>query len=246
MYTKKLKASQNYAGFTLAEVLIVLGIIGTVAALTIPSLINKTNEKENIASWKKMYSVMSQVWMEIVQDNGGSVGGLFNTTGYELSNDYGDLIFNKLSTLKKCPAASTGDSEGECWHKSYEFYTLNKKPINVAYTNTDRAILKDGMFLLIGAISNSCSTNSENCFYFGVDVNGKKGPNVQGRDIFYGNGKGAGRITPHVLTREPSDSSDDYNCIESSTSTSISQGQGCSKLAILCDGVDYSKGTCKN
>lgn len=40
-------------GFTLAEVLITLGIIGIVAALTLPSMINNSNKKEFEALLKK-------------------------------------------------------------------------------------------------------------------------------------------------------------------------------------------------
>ena len=47
-------------GFTLAEVLITLGIIGVVAALTIPTLMQKTNDAELKAGYKKMISVLNQ------------------------------------------------------------------------------------------------------------------------------------------------------------------------------------------
>ncbi|MFQ8625693.1 MAG: type II secretion system protein [Candidatus Gastranaerophilaceae bacterium] len=45
---------KNYSGFTLAEVLITLGIIGVVAALTMPSVINNYKEKETIAKLKRL------------------------------------------------------------------------------------------------------------------------------------------------------------------------------------------------
>lgn len=47
-------------GFTLAEVLIALVIIGIIAAITIPALMNNTNDEENIAAFKKALSVMNQ------------------------------------------------------------------------------------------------------------------------------------------------------------------------------------------
>ena len=47
-------------GFTLAEVLITLGIIGVVAAMTIPTLMQKTNDAELKSGYKKMISVISQ------------------------------------------------------------------------------------------------------------------------------------------------------------------------------------------
>ena len=47
-------------GFTLAEVLITLVIIGIVAALTIPSVINNYHKKQVGVKLKKFYSVMQQ------------------------------------------------------------------------------------------------------------------------------------------------------------------------------------------
>jgi len=57
-------------GFTLAEVLITLGIIGVVAAMTLPSLIGKTNKRETSARLKKFNSMMYQVVMLSEQENG--------------------------------------------------------------------------------------------------------------------------------------------------------------------------------
>lgn len=55
-------------GFTLAEVLITLGIIGVVAALTIPALISNYRSKVAVTQLKKMYSVMSQALLYTVQE----------------------------------------------------------------------------------------------------------------------------------------------------------------------------------
>ena len=47
-------------GFTLAEVLITLGIIGVVAAMTMPTLMNQTNGAQYKTAYKKALSAMSQ------------------------------------------------------------------------------------------------------------------------------------------------------------------------------------------
>lgn len=49
-------------GFTLAEVLITLGIIGVVATLTIPHLVRDYKDKATVTHLKKAYSVMGQAW----------------------------------------------------------------------------------------------------------------------------------------------------------------------------------------
>lgn len=61
---------KKYTGFTLAEVLITLGIIGVVAAMTLPSIIQKQQEKVNIVRLKKAYSVLSQAYLFAVAEYG--------------------------------------------------------------------------------------------------------------------------------------------------------------------------------
>lgn len=43
-------------GFTLAEVLITLGIIGVVAAMTLPTLVQKYQDKADHSHLQKVYS----------------------------------------------------------------------------------------------------------------------------------------------------------------------------------------------
>ncbi|MDR1327610.1 MAG: type II secretion system GspH family protein [Heliobacteriaceae bacterium] len=65
-----LRARNDVRGFTLAEVLITLGIIGVVAALTLPSLIQIYREKVIITKVKKYYSVLSQAHQRAVEEYG--------------------------------------------------------------------------------------------------------------------------------------------------------------------------------
>src|SRR5574344_558486 len=56
--------------FTLAEVLIVLAIIGIVAALTIPTLMTKIQKHEYVVALKKAYSTQTDGWSRLLADEG--------------------------------------------------------------------------------------------------------------------------------------------------------------------------------
>lgn len=80
MNNKKLKKSctQKTVAFTLAEVLITLGIIGIVAAMTLPAVINDTKNKELEVGFKKGYSIISQAVMRMQSEE----GMIANTNNY--------------------------------------------------------------------------------------------------------------------------------------------------------------------
>ena len=56
--------------FTLAEVLITLGIIGVVAALTIPTLIANYQEKQTVSRLTKAYATISNAYQMAKVENG--------------------------------------------------------------------------------------------------------------------------------------------------------------------------------
>ena len=69
-------------GFTLAEVLITLVIIGVIAAITVPTLINKTQNQEYVSKLKKAYSTFTQATNQIIAEEGtpnASKGGWANS-----------------------------------------------------------------------------------------------------------------------------------------------------------------------
>lgn len=57
-------------GFTLAEILITLGIIGIVAAMTIPTVVANYKKKLFITKAKSIYSIMANVIEKSVAENG--------------------------------------------------------------------------------------------------------------------------------------------------------------------------------
>lgn len=93
-----LKRTNGMSGFTLAEVLITLGIIGVVAAMTMPTLINSTNGAQYKTAYKKALSVMSQaVAMNIAlndYDLSETIAGTNPATGAN-----GDVLDGEAQTI---------------------------------------------------------------------------------------------------------------------------------------------------
>ena len=77
---------KTMTGFTLAEVLITLGIIGVVAALTIPALIANHKKTAVETRLKKFYSVMNQAITQSELENGDK-----STWNIDMSVEYEDL-----------------------------------------------------------------------------------------------------------------------------------------------------------
>ena len=59
--------------FTLAEVLITLGIIGIVAAMTIPTLITNNQKKQTVVKLQRAISVLNQAY-KLSYDDVGELG----------------------------------------------------------------------------------------------------------------------------------------------------------------------------
>ena len=78
-----MSANIRRAAFTLAEVLITLGIIGIVAAMTIPTLIADYQEKVTITRLKEAYSMLSQAYQFAVNENGSPASWKFGTDMYD-------------------------------------------------------------------------------------------------------------------------------------------------------------------
>ena len=101
--TRHIRSWKNFSGgFTLAEVLITLGIIGVVAALTIPSIVNNGNERKNIVKLKKVYSQLSTVFEQAVDEKGvikdylAPYPGMYDTDSHKAFRDYFTSYFNAI------------------------------------------------------------------------------------------------------------------------------------------------------
>lgn len=177
--------------FTLAEVLITLGIIGVVAAMVIPVLIQNSQKAQYVTSLQKTYTTLSQAFAKYAADN-GCVGdmactGLFSDTIANNITKWDDFVTNYLKMSKNCSAMTTPD----CFAPSYKLVNYNGT-INPNATTTSgryQIILNDGTSVSFSSQADNCANTPA----FGgglctqlimVDVNGYKGPNILGRDLF--------------------------------------------------------------
>ena len=173
----------NKTAFTLAEVLITLGIIGVVAAMTLPTLVQKHQEKVTIAKLKKSYSVMQQAYLMAVNEKGPieTWGILKSNDGRDdeapditLYNDKENILDHLKDYLKVTKYCGL---EKGCWY-STPMYSLNggifEYPDKGYYS---KAILADGSMIM-------AYTETSSSGFYRIDVNGKTPPNTLGKDIF--------------------------------------------------------------
>ncbi len=172
--------STRHYGFTLAEILVVITIIGVIASLTIPDLIQSTQDTALKSAWKKIYAELSDATLQIKENNGGTMIGFSRGYGY-----FKNVYANYLSVVKNCDSVDMS-----CWHPDGDWVDMRGIPQTGAYANG--VILSNGaMVTIVGGElwpdNDECTLNSfaiEECGFLYVDVNGFKGPNTIGKDIF--------------------------------------------------------------
>ena len=160
------------AAFTLAEVLITLGIIGVVAAMTIPTLIAKHQHKVLETAFKKAYANLYNAVNLVIQENGIPNMSRDITGGVEVNNFY-NSVYDKLIVVKNLDANYYPKELGL---KGYLRQSIKGATPQQSHGWILR-VLSDGS--AIGGAKNSSG------YYFTLDTNGPgKGPNAYGHDIF--------------------------------------------------------------
>jgi prepilin-type N-terminal cleavage/methylation domain-containing protein len=248
------KAKKNF-GFTLAEVLITLGIIGVVSAMTIPALINKCQKVVLANQAKKEYAMWTQVFKNILADNNTTslseteLWGKMerNYIDYQSNPTTQDTAFwTELGKYVKISPAATRDSEyyfsdskaSSSPKNNYPIYLTNGTKLTAYYfyktptrkTDEECSKIKE----LGGSMCNYVS-------YMQIDVNGNKGPNVWGRDIFDFNISDEGVLYPcggkdyalyvnqtpleTITTTTTSEYYDEYGNVHTYSYTSTTGGQ---------------------
>lgn len=174
-------------GFTLAEVLITLVVVGIISAVTTPVLMKKYTEQQTVSAVKKFYSEISQAYNSAILKNGtpDTWNWANGTTGSEYIMN---LLSNHLRIMNRCKPRSI------CAIPSI-YKTLNTN-INWAINLNNEssmavARLDNGSLFWIWTDNNCTRTPRGNsiqlknvCGEILVDINGQNKPNVLGKDVF--------------------------------------------------------------
>lgn len=196
-------------GFTLSEVLITLGIIGIVAAMTLPTLVAKYKDRALVNQAKRSYSILSNAMLKAKVDyNFDSYGDFFNKNNYTNAKII-EILAKELKPIEVCP------NGGKCWawktlanKKRYS----NGKTTYYNYSKMPSMVLADGSVIFFDVYNHDGSCNSsytgvktdgkgnplldengnkitytwsdKRCGSIKIDVNGSKGPNQFGADTW--------------------------------------------------------------
>lgn len=167
--------------FTMAEVLITLGIIGVVAAMTLPALIANHRERENVAKLEKFISTLSQAINQYKADSEciDNISNCLEGIGQDSSCKTFDYIAAKMHITD---SANRNTRTTKPWlpEKSYNYYG---DEISGRYGGPSKITIGDCAYLLPDGTTFSMDANPQS-FNIMVDVNGSKLPNRVGRDIF--------------------------------------------------------------
>ena len=160
----------KHSGFTLSETLVTLAIIGVIAVLILPSLVNTAGRKQLDAQVEKAYYTLNEA-LDLVKAENASVPKCY--LGYDFTNSQVNAGLNnfsgcstfftkfvkKINTAKVCSSGTSG-----CAYDGFN-----------AYSGSSSFVTSDGMLFVL---------KSESEPIYMVDVNGAKGPNKWGFDIY--------------------------------------------------------------
>ena len=183
------------AAFTLAEVLITLAVIGIVAALTLPGLIQNHNEK----AWSTAKDLWEKKLTETVRRM--NVDGVM--TGHDSTEDFMNTFKNYMKVIKTCDNSdinkcyspkivTTGKDDALEEIETDSLTSASSMGLKEWQTNTNTMsfVIADGTTVIM-AYQPECpyedpiedQGSQVSCMAYMVDVNGKKGPNRVGKDI---------------------------------------------------------------
>lgn len=186
MFTTYQRFNFKKSAFTLAEVLIVLGIIGIIAEMTIPTLQKEFQKKVTVTQVQKVYTTLSQGIRQSEADNGPNSNWDWgvDTVDGSVRQSFDTYWAPYLKIMKYC------DSYSDC---GYDVPSPWLMPNNADYNMIlvyapmrTTVMLADGTLLMVKAYQGGVNVGDPSvvAHYVYVDINGSKKPNMFGKDVF--------------------------------------------------------------
>lgn len=173
---------KNKKAFTLAEVLITLGIIGVVAAMTLPALISLYQKKIVETRLEQTYSIIAQALKMAEADYGDSQYWMRDSAGPQ--DDMIGVVYRFVSTYLepyiKSAKPDVISAPGYLYKYGYSVKTIPNTPTAIS-SGTIVIQLNNGVILFVSYYHGRQGMASIRLI---ADVNGPKLPNVVGRDIY--------------------------------------------------------------
>lgn len=204
-FFKNMNKSKKRLAFTLAEVLIVMSIIGIIAEMTIPSLMSNIKKNQFQTQLKKEYAAFNQALLMLGTDSGGDFTSALTSAGISATNGQAsdsqawlNLLATKMNVVKTCPPGNTSTTAyGGCYASLYNYYIPGGTTAMTAWIDTTiryAGVLSDGAVFSVWSLANgnTCTNtsypssiyNGNICASITVDVNGPGAPNKFGADMF--------------------------------------------------------------
>ncbi len=180
-------------GFTLAETLITLGIIGVVATLTLPNLMADYKKKTYVAQLQRTYNMIINAFQNfMVDEDVQSLNDTYLYVSYSTADTEARIkqFLNKyMRVTKNCGSvfysgnSNTTVLDGKsCYASSYKSVAPGSD--GGAFIVGDQNTKYYCVAVNTGATICMSGITSSHAMKLSIDVNGKKGPNTMGRDAF--------------------------------------------------------------
>lgn len=170
------------SGFTLAEVLITLGIIGVVAALTIPVLMNAYQNMQMVSGVKEFSSILEnavRMWKLDINCTDSAYNCLAQQNLPDDTCSNIDQLVKQMRIVSSFPISGAGTPSWlpiQTLDYSGTAQTGTFGGVSLGSTDMCRYLLANGMTMAIDP--------DQTRYKIQIDINGKTPPNRMGKDTF--------------------------------------------------------------
>lgn len=162
--------------FTLSEVLITLGIIGIIAAMTLPNIIHGYRKQSVSTQLKKTVSMLNQALMLSSLKNGTpDEWGIENNA----TDTFKNYIAPYMEVSSECPKKIEDNQKDPCCNKVY-----NYKKNTAEYLNSPKYIFKNGTAIIFnsGGTGPNGISQRRGTFYIFLETGANK--YIWGKNVF--------------------------------------------------------------